>query len=299
MNATSETSPPPICAASSSTTSSPVSASGPSPCVSLDGQMTSPSGPAPVLVNLSARQANERGLLTSGTYGPRGIGSSSSIDLQRSLASRLRHRTASLGSTLFRLTWKVKATPAGRSFSQLVASVPRTSDQESGSWPTPTASRGDYQKKGESTFLKLAGAAKLASWSTPLAKDADGHTLRFKSHSLPSQSRLAGWATPVATELGNTLENYLAMKANMKSGKRTAITHPSLQAQLTDLGPEQSGSTAGTASSGHLNPAHSRWLMGLPSAWDACGVTAMQSLPKRRRKSSRPTDGPGGADGLR
>jgi len=32
--------------------------------------------------------------------------------------------------------------------------------------------------------------------------------------------------------LGNTLENYQAMKRNMKSGPRMAITHPSLQAQL-------------------------------------------------------------------
>jgi hypothetical protein len=45
-------------------------------------------------------------------------------------------------------------------------------------------------------------------------------------------ARLAGWATPVATELGNTLENYQAMKANMTSGPRSAITHPSLQALL-------------------------------------------------------------------
>lgn len=45
-------------------------------------------------------------------------------------------------------------------------------------------------------------------------------------------ARLAGWATPVATELGNTLESYQAMKANMTSGPRSAITHPSLQAQL-------------------------------------------------------------------
>lgn len=48
----------------------------------------------------------------------------------------------------------------------------------------------------------------------------------------PRQALLAGWATPVATEIGNTEENYLAMKANMKSGARTAITHPSIQALL-------------------------------------------------------------------
>lgn len=40
-----------------------------------------------------------------------------------------------------------------------------------------------------------------------------------------------GWPTPTPTELGNTLENYQAMKANMKSGPRTAITHLNIAAQ--------------------------------------------------------------------
>lgn len=41
----------------------------------------------------------------------------------------------------------------------------------------------------------------------------------------------AAWPTPAATELGNSLDSYLAMKRNMKSGPRTAITHLSQAAQ--------------------------------------------------------------------
>jgi hypothetical protein len=110
------------------------------------------------------------------------------------------------------------------------------------------------------------------------------HTSDSASGSLPR----AGWATPVATEIGNTLENYRAMKANMASGARTAITHPSLQAQLVvDRGTTATGSPAPMESRGRLSPAHSRWLMGFPAAWDDCVPTETRSTRRSRRPSSK------------
>src|SRR5689334_12799814 len=70
-------------------TFSPDSEAGPTPFVSLAGLTIDLSGPDHVLASLSPRQAKAEGLLTSGTCGRTGIGTSSSADLTSCLASRL------------------------------------------------------------------------------------------------------------------------------------------------------------------------------------------------------------------
>ena len=129
-----------------SATSSLESASGPTRFDSLAGLTIDLFGPVPVRANLSARQAKDLGLMTSGTYGRRGTGSSRSSALQLSLESRLRARTQILGSTLYKMTWKPWVTPSGRFRFRLRASVRRTSETGSTGWPAlPTPTARDYR----------------------------------------------------------------------------------------------------------------------------------------------------------
>jgi len=186
-----------------------------------------------------------------------------SNELSRALAGRLKEKSKQLGSQLYSMTWTEKVMPSGRVLPQLAVSVRPISESASIGWPTPTASEPggtveDFLARKEKaginpTITALNFAAELASWPTPQARDHKGG--------------MADRAT--ASERSNDLNDF------------AKLTGP---ARLTVSGEMLTGSDARMKSGGQLNPAHSRWLMGLPPEWDACAVTAMQSSrPKPKR----------------
>lgn len=197
---------------------------GHSPCESLGGQTTDQFGQALAPANLSARQAKAMGLTTSGIYGPRSSTSSRSAALRSYAESRLQARTAMLGSTLYKLTWKDWVTPLGRSFSLLRASAVRTKDTGSiGSpWPTPRAENSESSgaRHGRGVADTLTSVSRLAGWTTPQAHDTAGRSktqkdLHGSKHGcacLVRQADLAAWPTP-KTVTGGANSNRAARGA--------------------------------------------------------------------------------------
>ena len=201
-------------------TSLPALEYGQQPSVEQGGPTIDLSGPVRARVNLSPRQAKEKGLLMSGTYGHPSSTLSRTGSNQRylSLVNRLRARTDSLGSTLYKLTWKQRGTPSGRSIFALRASVPRTSAKDFSSmqkgWPTPDA------------MIAQDGEA-FETWNTRRLllkeKHKNGNGVGTP---LTMAAQLVGWPTPDTANISDgtpfekQMENMVARRARVKEQKQ-------------------------------------------------------------------------------
>ncbi len=259
-----------------SITFSPASAVGPSPSALPDGPMNAPCGREAARASRSRRRAKDSAPPMPATCGRNSPGSSRTALLQTCLENRLRARLDVDGSPECELTWKRWDMASGAPICALRASARRTSGNGCIGWPSPNAqaaNRGGLQTNPEKALerrrlghqLNLDDTACLAGWCSPTGQDGTrgGRPARDWDTGVPlsQQAALAGWATPTLSDArGNHSDSW---------GQ-----------SVKEIGPIANGSAASMEKRGALNPAHSRWLMGFPAAWDFCGATAMQSCRK-------------------
>lgn len=196
------------------------------PCAELGGLTIAGFGAVLAPANLSARQAANLDLLTSGIYGPRGSTLSRSAALQSSLGSKLQAR--STGSILYRTTWKARVTPSGRQICALRATpwkagtkAPNTNGY-CGPYviaPTPwlpgsylILPRGLAETLARMTATISGNASILSGWPTPDAHAGSGgrtpaDPLKLKRDTgskvqvtINHAAALAGWPTARQTD---------------------------------------------------------------------------------------------------
>ena len=175
-------------------------------------------------------------------------------------------------------------------------------------WTTPTASDGERGGTGitegmSGSSLRQQSAMVLAPWATPRAEDTESAGMRVSrdvADTLTAQTAmvchdgkirepmtlpLAGWQTPGTDSFrsrGGDRKDEMGLDQQARS---TAIG----PARLTVSGEMLIGSDAVPSpdtlkgGGGQLDPAHSLWLMGLPSVWASCALRGMQSLRRSRK----------------
>jgi len=263
--------------------SSPALAAGAAPCALPDGPTTDLFGRAVAPASPSAPLARKKAPLMIDTSGLSGSISSASAALESSLVSKLKQRLTTDGSILFNRIWKVKATPAGRQVYRLRASGRRTLDNDCGSWPTTLTADG----RGSAGVGKreLPNVAKWVGWPTTSTRDYKGgyrggrmrHN-KISTDTLDVAAQLTSLPTPATRD-----HHAQGAAHNAKAQSSSLATVWEKKAPPIIFGQTAIGSPAATEKPGQLNPAHSRWLMGLPPEWDACAPTATPSSRKSRK----------------
>jgi hypothetical protein len=116
--------------------------------------------------------------------------------------------------------------------------------------------------------MNIQTAAMMSGWPTPVANTKDQPETKRGLENLAGLVKMAGWVTPMSRDwkdsAGMTAQRN--GKERLDQLPRQAFTCCPLR--LTVFGEMRTGSYVEMANGVQLNPAHSRWLMGLPHAWD-------------------------------
>lgn len=258
------------------------------------GQEAAPASRFPLLEDKKLKQM-------IATYGPNGSGSSKSVALQKSLESKLQARLPMGGLTMFIKGWNRKATPLGRLYYQLAASVRPIEETDCGLWATPNTMDGmpprskeamerqfNTTRKGRTAPANLREQVVPAMWPTVTTQDNDycksGDRKIKKLSDVAKEAAL--WPTVNASDHRDRGSyNDPCIQRRIQKGKQIGLT---MIAQGT--GKMGSGSNVLTESTGSLNPEFPCWLMGIPNEWVSSIVRGMQSLLKSPQSSLHQPD---------
>jgi hypothetical protein len=206
--------------------------------------------------------------------------------------------------------FKGAATPeAVKEWEKRGHNLPEQAQMTAGSWPTPMA--GTPAQNGNNEAGNTDSSRKtvaLVHWNTPRATDGSNGGPNQAGGALSADAAMAAWATPSTRDFKSASgsEEFLADRAeqsrgkplseqaftlspwptpNCTTGQGGSLNHmDGRRSNLIDTvllsGPTPTGSPAGTAKPGQLNPNMSRWLQGLPAVWDLCAPTPIRKARK-------------------